>query len=397
MIIQNLNYSLWIFIIILGVTFYDYFGEQLGFTYTDELLALMLFIYWLVRKKDFRFNKEFCFFLFVAIIYIVYNLFYPNNIIPAVWTDFFIQIKPFISFYAIYSLDFSILPKQTLMIKRISLAIALFILPFGILYFGEQRMGLWSAPRYATMAEILAIVYLIFSEKRKKDMIVSILIMSLGIFTLKGKFVAFWIIYIAILLYKNNLSNLKIISVKNITFVLILLAVVLYFTWDKIYFYFIVGSQNIDSMFARPYLYYKTIEILKDYPLMGCGLGTYATYASSYYYSPLYVKYGMISNYEIGNNMYLSDTFYPALIQFGIIGIYLFIKFWKKRSSDARLLFKLKEDVILYKVSILIIIFFVIESIPDSTFLQNRGMAMMVILAYLTGKTQTKNLAHEQK
>ena len=59
----------------------------------------------------------------------------------------------------------------------------------------------------------------------------------------------------------------------------------------------------------------------------------------------------------------------------------LFFYFWilvYRKSQD-----KLKRynDVIVYKSVLLIIAFFMIESLADSTFTNNRGLYMMIILA----------------
>ena len=134
---------------------------------------------------------------------------------------------------------------------------------------------------------------------------------------------------------------------------------------------------------ARPYMYYMAWTILHDFPFFGTGFGSYASYASSVYYSPIYYQYDMIHNYEIGRNLYIVDAFYPSFVQYGLVGITLFVLFWRKRYFEIKELYKKSQNIVIYKLSLLIIIFFGIESFVDNTFIQNRGMMMMIILAIL--------------
>jgi len=120
---------------------------------------------------------------------------------------------------------------------------------------------------------------------------------------------------------------------------------------------------------------------LNDYFPFGSGLGTYATHASAIYYSPIYYEYDMHLNYEIGKGLFITDTFYPSLAQFGYFGIFLFFIFFYNIYKKAKKSYKKNNDKDQYRMCILLIIFFAIESIADSTFTHNRGMAMLMILA----------------
>ncbi len=71
------------------------------------------------------------------------------------------------------------------------------------------------------------------------------------------------------------------------------------------------------------------IEILKRYPLLGSGMGSYANYASVAYYSPIYYQLGYEKIWGLGPEMpeFAADTFLPVLAQYGLIGIFLFYLF----------------------------------------------------------------------
>lgn len=63
-----------------------------------------------------------------------------------------------------------------------------------------------------------------------------------------------------------------------------------------------------------------------DYFPFGCGLGSFGTFASAEYYSPIYEMYGLNHIWGLSKNMpiFICDAFYPELAQFGIIGAILY-------------------------------------------------------------------------
>lgn len=368
------------FTLIFGVIFYNAMGKE--FRFIDEAITISLLIYWIVNAS-FRLDNEFLIFLGIALFYLIYSLTFPINTERAIWMDFFMQVKPYIAFYSIYQMNFSFHNRDKHLISKFCLIAAILIFPYGLMYYGFSRMGIFYLPsHFATMMEILGITYLAFSEKKKKDIIISILIMSIGLLSLRSKIFGFFTIYLGMLLFWDPNKKYKIFTLKNIIIFSILVSSALYFVWDKINFYFIIGSSK-ENMMARPYMYYMAWTILHDFPFFGTGFGSYASYASSVYYSPIYYQYDMIHNYEIGRNLYIVDAFYPSFVQYGLVGITLFVLFWRKRYFEIKELYKKSQNIVIYKLSLLIIIFFGIESFVDNTFIQNRGMMMMIILAIL--------------
>lgn len=377
--IQNFNYNFLLFSLLFGVILYDYIQSVTGFSYIDEIQILILFIVYLKRGKK---SREFLIYGCIALFYLIYSFLYPHNVKQAIYMDFIIQAKPYIAFYSAYMLNFNISEHQRYRICKFCRISALCLLPIGILGFGGTGiMNVFCGhARFATMLTILSFVYLIYSDQRRKDIIIAILICSIGLASLRSKIFGFFTAYICILLlWKNIKINWKGI-IKLLPYLIILITLILYAAKEKIQFYFIDGV-DAQNMFARPLLYLKSIEILNDYPFLGTGYGSYATFASSVYYSPLYIDYNLYLSPEIGNGLFISDTYFPVFTQFGYIGFALFIYFWIKRYKTALQNFKLYHNETYFKIVILIIIFFFIESIADSTFTHNRGIEMMILLA----------------
>lgn len=379
--LQTFNYLFLITSLLLGVIFYDYIQKSTGFSYIDEILALALFTYYIKKGKRCR---ELNVFIFISLFYLAYSLWRPHNVTPAIWTDFLIEIKPYLAFYSVYALNFSISRQQREKICRFCKISAVCLLPIAILGFGGTGImnDFGGHSRFATMLTILSLTYLLYSEQKKRDLYISLLILTEGLASTRSKIFGFYITFITIMFFWGKFKASKIVNIKNIIMASVLVVGIIYAAREKIEFYFVDGTQS-ENMFARPLLYMKAWEILQDYPILGTGFGSYATHASALYYSPLYNTYGLVYSPEIGNGLFISDTFFPVFAQFGFVGILLFIVFWKRRLKETIRNLACYNNKLYFKLILLIIIFFTIESIADSTFTHNRGMVMMMLMGII--------------
>lgn len=113
---------------------------------------------------------------------------------------------------------------------------------------------------------------------------------------------------------------------KKITIKTLLLFVPLVVTlaWNQIYYYFFSSIQG-DS--ARYQLLINSFKVIKDHFPIGSGFGTYASYYSGKYYSPIYSSYGLTGIYGLtrDNTSFISDSFWPMVFaQTGLIGTVTF-------------------------------------------------------------------------
>lgn len=390
--ILKFNYRIILFCLVFGVILYDFISNKTGLTYIDEIIALLLVVNLCVRLKE-RSLKELFVFIVIISFYLFNSLIFPHNVNAAIFTDFLIQVKPFLAFYGVWFIPFKFADVDRRRMCKACVLMALLILPIGVLSpGGGPLMSMFCGhSRYATMAITLGFTYIYFSQRRKKDLYIALFIFSIGLLSLRSKMFGFYAAFIGIMFLWKKIPRRKyILSPKTIIFFSIIILGVLYVAREKILFYFVVGTEG-ENMFARPLLYVKAIEILKDYPLFGTGFGSYATYASALYYSPLYFTYDLYLSPEIGNGLFISDTYFPVFAQFGYIGFILFILFWVKRYKTAKRNFLNTGDMLSFKMVILIIVFFFIESIADSTFTHNRGMYMMMLLALFLKNNNNEN------
>ena len=390
--VYKLNTNIILFSLIFGVVFYDLIQNKTGFSYIDEFISLFLVIYLCLCKKK-QAGKELYFFIAIAFFYLIFSLLFPHNVTASIFTDFFIQIKPFFAFYCVWLLPFDFYEKDRKKLCKVCIGLSLLILPFGLLNPGGGGLMdvLCIHARYATMAIALGTTYLFFSKRRKKDLYITLLIYSIGLLSLRSKMFGFYAAFIGIMFLWKKIPRRKyILSPKTIIIFSVILLGMMYVAREKIFFYFVSGV-NAENMFARPLLYVKAVEILNDYPFFGTGFGSYATHASALYYSPLYFSYGLYLSPEIGQGLFISDTYFPVFAQFGYVGLALFLLFWWKRYTTAKNNYIKTGDMLPFKMVMLIIIFFFIESIADSTFTHNRGMYMMMLLALFLKDNRYEN------
>jgi len=393
--INNQFFNLTVFTLIFGVIFYDGI-DALGFSYVDEicaLLLLILFVYMVFSTKSWEFDKAFLFVIVVFVFYLVYSFVIQSNTKGAILTDFVIQVKPYLAFFCVYAMRPVFSDNQKTILRQLVVLCSVYVLAVGVgslVYYEIITYTFGHVSRIATASTALALLYLYCSEYTKKDKYVFMLILATGLLSLRSKHFGFFAVSILIVLYFNDASKMK-FNLRNVLFFIVAFGVTILVSWKKIYFYFFTGGfgsgREADNLYARMALYYFSIPILKDYIPFGSGFASYATYTSGTSYSSIYTKYDMNHLYGLtkSNYSFIADTYYPALAQFGFAGVILFFYFWIYLLRRAVINYAggfIKESVI----SILIILFFLIECTSDATLTHNRGMFILMIL----GLTITK-------
>ncbi|MDR0574362.1 MAG: O-antigen ligase domain-containing protein [Tannerella sp.] len=381
-------FNLTLFALIFGVMFYDVIG-YLGFGYVDEICAVLLFSlfgYKVSRSKTWEFDRLFLITLGIFLFYLIYSFAIESNSAAGILTDFVIQIKPYISFFCVYAMKPAFGDNRKKVIRQVIALCYIYVFVIGVLSPVSNIIDYTFVhpSRLATASSVLALLYLYCSNYTKTDKIVFVVILAIGLFSGRSKHFGFFTCCSLMIFYLNQSFRMK-LNTRNILLIAIVIALTIVAAWEKIHFYFITGGfgdeRTANDLFARMALYYYSTIILMDYIPFGTGFGSYATYASAVYYSPIYAKYGMenMSGIEEHAPIFLADTYYPALTQFGFVGIMLFFGFWIRLTAKAVRYFKAgfrKEAVI----ALMIVVFFIIECTSDATITHNRGMFIMMIL-----------------
>ena len=383
-------YRLLMFTLIFGVMFYD----TIGFDYTDELCSLFLFILFLkyvFSTPKWEVNKLFLTVTAVFLFYLCYSFYIGSNVKSAILTDFVIQYKPYLGFFCVYAIKPEIPERYRKLVREVCLVLGVYLALVGIgcLISYESLEYTFKHPsRLATAVSVVALLYLYCSDYTTKDKLIFILLMVIGLASGRSKFYGFFIICAAMVLFVRPSFKLK-LNVKNVLLLAIVGILVLLFTYKKIDIYFVGGgdflgaNEDVQDAIARAALYFYAPDILADYIPFGTGFASYATYASGLSYSPIYITYGLDHVYGLGEDdcSFVADSYYPALVQFGYLGIGLFFLFWGILAFKAVKCYKYsnKESVMV----LMIVIFFLIECTTDATITHNRGLFMMMLLGIL--------------
>lgn len=344
----------------------------INFNYVDECLVAILMIFILKHIYAFARVKEFRVYLFITLFFLVYSLIQHTNVPQATIRDFLIFFKPFICFYvgSMVGCDFS--PKIKFFCKIILCIMGLYlwsILPYiGYIYRNTTA--------YYPACVFVCVGFIFFSVRKKRDWLIASILLVPGLASIRAKFFSEFIMWFSILfLVKRKVR----INIKYVVLGLIVLYIGYYVNQEKIAEYFINGLRD-DK--ARAVMYYTALLVLKDFFPFGPGFGTFATDSAAKFYSPLNYRYHLnhiwglnINDIETGYNYY-SDTFYPILAQFGVVGALLFFWFCKRRWTEGSLI----ESMSQYKIFLFMYSYIAIQCIAENTFTGPSSIPIMLII-----------------
>lgn len=388
--LNKIFFGLFFLMLIVGV--YTY--QMLWFQSSDELItllmALLCMLDMLANKNHQRYKGLFAV-VGVMTFYLLYSMFALHYNTPkAILYDFFIQIKPFIAFYAAYSMGVRFDASQKQFLKR--LCVFLSGLMLVIILAGAGKKIFFHVAYYGIISTVLFLIYYYCSYQRltKRDKIVMMLMLAVGFFSTRSKFYGFFVVamYIVFWYKPGILSRVKL---KQWVMMALVFCAVLYVAWGKINYYFISsgffsGAENMDDSFARAVLYVRAPQVLSNHFFLGSGLASYATFSSGDVgYSLLYKEYNIDEVWGLleGDCPFVSDTFFPELAQFGIVGIFIFFYFWVWVYKKIKISVVDSDAIALYKGGLLIMTFLFIESIAGSAFLQGSGIVVMILLGFM--------------
>lgn len=370
------------------------FAVTVNFDWSDEILTVLLLFYAMAKQhflvKDKKRSKEINIYIALMIFYLLYSLVIKVTTPRGVMLDFLQQLRPYAVFYLTWMLAPQFSPKQKKYIKWIML-----LSFFGYLFAFKFKPSLvtpYGGAESAALGQIAlccAMVYYLFSKQTTKNRNIAILIMLLGLASGKSKYFGECVCFIALVMFVKSKINFT--SVSTLLKLAALGAVVIFFTWTKFNAYYVEGFQEEAQAMARPATYETGMTIMfKDYIPFGSGLGSFGTAAAAKEYSPLYFKYHLneIWGLDPTNPMFLADAFYPTLAEYGIVGLFFFLWFWKRRLWEANKI----PNPIYYRMALMCILALALESTADSSYLSGKGMGYFMILALCLNSARKVNV-----
>ena len=359
------------------------FTNVVNFDWSDEILTVALLGYAFMKQrflvKDKGRTTEINIYIGLMIFYLVYSLLIQVTTFRGVYLDLLQQLRPYAVFYLTWMMapDFS--PKQKKRIKWVMLfSFFGYLILFKIKPSVVTPYGGGESAALGQIALCCAMVYYLFSKQTKRNRNIAILIMLLGLISGKSKYFGECVVFITLMMFVKSKINFT--SVSTLLKVAALGCVVIFFTWTKFNAYYVEGFQDDAQEMARPLTYETGMKIMfKDYIPFGSGLGSFGTAAAAKEYSPLYYDYklDMVWGLTPENPMFLADAFYPTLAEFGIVGLFFFLWFWKKRLWECNKI----PNIVYYRMALMAILALALESTADSSYLSGKGMGYFMVLA----------------
>lgn len=359
-------------------------------TWVDEAMTLLLFGYTALqfqKSKAVGIKQEIWIYIGIMLFYLVYSYITRVNVIPSVFLDFQQQVRPYVVFYCTWLLAPRFTKKQqNYILWGMYATIALYLL-YGTRRSEDVVIG--------QLCLNCALIYYLFKPQTRMHTIICLLIATLGLLSSKSKYYGEYVVLIAVIYFLRE--RLKVNSLKTGTYMVLLAIVVIYFTWTKFNTYYIKGfdEESVVYRLARPETYKASIQILGDYFPFGSGLGTFATNAAAEFYSPLYYKYNLnhVWGLQPEFKVFMADTYYPTLAEYGIVGVFLFLWFWKRRLWAIQ-----KLPLKYYKVGMMAFMALALESVADTSYLSGKGMGYFMLLGIVMSVgTQIENEKHTKK
>lgn len=370
------------------------FAVTVDFDWSDEILTVLLLLYAIVKQrylvKDKKRMMEINIYMTLMIFYLLYSLAIRVTTPRGVFLDILQQVRPYAVFYLTWMMAPQFSPKQQKRIKWVML-----LSFFGYLFAFKFKPSLvtpFGGEESAALGQIAlccAMVYYLFSKQTKRNRNITILIMLLGLISGKSKYFGECVCFIALVMFVKSRINFT--SVSTLLKVGALGAVVIFFTWTKFNAYYVEGFQEDAQAMARPATYETGMQIMfHDYVPFGSGLGSFGTAAAAKEYSPLYYQYHLdeIWGLDPSNPMFLADAFYPTLAEYGIVGLFFFLWFWKRRLWEANKI----PNLIYYRMALMCILALALESTADSSYLSGKGMGYFMILALCLNSARKVNV-----
>ena len=214
----------------------------------------------------------------------------------------------------------------------------------------------------------------LLTKQTKRNRNIALLLVLTGMLAPKFKFMGEVVCFIAFIYFLKKRLNFR--SPKTILYCTVIATIVLTVTWTRFDAYYVSGLNN--EYLARPMTYKTSLKILWDYLPFGPGFGTFACNGAWKFYSPLYYKYNLndIWGLDEGGG-FICDAYYPTLAQFGIVGVFFFLWFWKRRFKEINVI----QDMRYYRVAMITVCCLAIEQTADSSWLSGKGMGYCMLLA----------------
>ena len=309
------------------------------FQYWDEIYALMAIPLAVFSSKvKIGVEKKTCGIALALILFITIgflsNIFFNYQKLIAVIYDIFINLKFFFGIVTTYFLfrKFNISKYKNKINFHAKILIVIFfilVIQNKLTHFfpvADARFGINAEKLFfnhptelaSTSFFLLLILTLTYSHIRKEFFFIA---MGSFVILMTLRFKAIAAIMLFLYMYMIVFSGRR----MKMFYLFPLLPFIVAIGGNEFFFYFF-GTNTMDM--ARGALTYTSFKIANDTFPLGAGFGTFASWASGVYYSPLYQLYNISDVFGLTKEWpgLVSDVFWPMVIaQNGYIGLFIYI------------------------------------------------------------------------
>lgn len=363
------------------------YNDLPGFSSIDEIMMGILFVYTFMKYSNRSINRrpwrEFMVCLSVIAFYTLYSLMFGVNVAGGVWLDLLQEIRPYSIIFCTWILN----PRFTKKQKKWMLGTMVLTLFSWIAYHPESIESAHAEfPVLGQLAICTGMAWYLLTEDTKRNRYIALALVLTGMFAPKFKFMGELVCFIAFVFFVKKQLNFK--SPKTVFFAVVLVVAVLVVTWTRFDAYYVTGLDN--EAMARPMSYKTSLQILWDYFPLGPGMGSFACNGARKFYSPLYFEYNLTNIWGLSPEMgfFICDAYYPTLAQFGVVGVFFFCWFWKRRLVA----FNQIVDMRYYRVAMITFCCLAIEQTADSSWLSGKGMGFCMLLALCLNANRNRRM-----
>lgn len=352
------------------------YNDLPGFSSVDEAMTIILLLYTFMMYGSKYINKkpwkEFMVCFGVIAFYVVYSFLFGENVAGGIWLDLMQEIRPYSIIFCTWILNPQFTKKQ----KKWMLITMIITLFSWILYHPQTLDSQVEAefPVLGQLAICTGMSYYLFTKETKRNRLIALFLVLTGMLAPKFKFIGEVVCFISFIFFLKKRLNFR--SPKTMIYCVLVVTIVLMVSWTRFDAYYVSGLDN--EGLARPMTYKTGLKILWDYFPFGSGMGSFACNGAKVYYSPLYYKYDLNGIWGLGVvGAFICDAYYPSLAQFGIVGVFFFCWFWKRRLAA----FNIIADMRYYRVAMVTFCCLAIEQTADSSWLSGKGMGYCMLIA----------------
>lgn len=389
-ILKKKDMPYYIFICLIYIlVFQDFIQRYIGIVqYIDELLALTAIPVVCIKcfkEKSLKIKKYDLILIsslaILGILGIFSNIKYKYQMFNVVMIDGLLIFKFFLVYYlseiTLKNKEFNgIIKKNVRFIIVVLFILMIFNYIFNIwksdIRFGIKSNTLFYSHPTMLVATCVFLLAMHIREEKKYITKYTCMLLALIFSSLRFKAIGFEILFLIMGWYLKKF-NKKISPIKIGITALILIAI----SFHQINYYFIEIDNSARSMLLK-----TSFKVANDHFPIGTGFGTYGSFYSGIYYSPVYSLYKLdsIQGLQKGSADFISDSFWPMIIgQFGYIGtiayftaiIMIYIKIQKKYDKD---------NQYIYASKLLCLAYLFISSTSESAFVHPMAIPLAIIL-----------------